>query len=193
MVVNGNINTLQKLIKKNILLLNNDLPDNFGSIWVTGEELHQRLLHAGVDISLTLEMVQDALRNSNRGEVFLKKWEYSGVDYFRSAVAHLKDVTNSPMEQRLKGKGGSPNRRININPIRDYFKSSNNSHFRLVNDALLKLEVALEEERERERSKSNNDELFNSIQLTSGQLTYFNIFVFQFRQAGRDKINGNSV
>jgi hypothetical protein len=45
---------LDLLIKKHILLLNNELPPTEASIWVTSKELHQRLrlIHTGVRKSL---------------------------------------------------------------------------------------------------------------------------------------------
>ena len=46
---------LDVLIKKHILLLNNELPPTVAYIWVTSKELHQRLIHMGVRKSLTLE------------------------------------------------------------------------------------------------------------------------------------------
>ena len=64
-----------KVIKKGILLLNNDLPEEFSSYWVTAEDLWRRLLHVGVRKSLTLELVYDALRRNNNNQSFLKVWE----------------------------------------------------------------------------------------------------------------------
>ena len=60
------------VLRKYILPLNNALPEEFGIYWVVAEEIHQRLIHAGVRSSLILEMVEDALRNNNRGEKMLR-------------------------------------------------------------------------------------------------------------------------
>ena len=54
-------------IKKLIFFLNNALPDENASIWVKAEEIHERLIHAGVSRSLPLHLVQE-LRNHHLGQ-----------------------------------------------------------------------------------------------------------------------------
>ena len=59
-----------------ILPLTNALPEEFGTFWVTADEMHQRLLHLGVRHSLSREMVLEALRRNNAGHKMVAKWEY---------------------------------------------------------------------------------------------------------------------
>ena len=50
-----------------------------GSTKKTPKEIHERMIYGGVDRSLKLSSVDKALKNYNRGEEHLKKWEY-GVE-----------------------------------------------------------------------------------------------------------------
>ncbi len=59
------------VIRKTILLLNNDLPYDVSIYWVTAEELWRRLIHSGVRKSLTLIMVQESLKRNNKDQVHL--------------------------------------------------------------------------------------------------------------------------
>ena len=52
-------------LKKQLLILNNKLPQEIGKLWVTSNELHERLIHAGVHPSLRFEIVQDAIKPFN--------------------------------------------------------------------------------------------------------------------------------
>ena len=99
-----------KVIKKGILLLNNDLPEEYSSYWVTAEDLWRRLLHVGVRKSLTLELVYDALRRNNNNQSFLKVWEYNGTRFFRSAIGNTEDNNTIPLGQRLNQTTGRWNR-----------------------------------------------------------------------------------
>ncbi len=70
---------LLAVIKKGILLINNDLPQEFSSYWVTAKDLWRRLLHVGVRKSLTLELVHNALWRNNKNQSYLKVWVYNGT------------------------------------------------------------------------------------------------------------------
>eukprot|EP00986_Skeletonema_menzelii_P000440 scaffold128_cov140-Skeletonema_menzelii.AAC.16 len=65
--------TINGQVKKSILTLNHYLPAEKGELWVTSIEMHQRLIHCGVHRSLSLEMVESALRTANRGDCILRK------------------------------------------------------------------------------------------------------------------------
>ncbi len=131
---------LETAIKQNILPLNNTLPDDLASIWLTSEEFYERLIFAGVDRSLTMPMFHSALKYFNHNQINIAVWKYSGVNYFRSKKANDEDETNEvPLKQRFKWKGG-PQNRINCNPPRGYFASHSNGLLTTINDALLKLE-----------------------------------------------------
>jgi len=60
-------------IHKAILLLNNALLTNLACIWMTAEELQERLAHAGVSNILKLSFVVDALRLYNHNDCFMAK------------------------------------------------------------------------------------------------------------------------
>ena len=67
--------------KKDIIALILLLPYGIGRIWVTGEEIHSRLIHLGVRRSLKLHHVQEALQRNNQNEKFLKTREYNDTLY----------------------------------------------------------------------------------------------------------------
>ena len=106
---------------KSLILLNNYLPEDYGSIWVTDEEIRDRLLHCGVHNSLTVDMVQSALRSSNRGNVFLKKREFNGTSYY--VPTKFADDSIVPTDQRFTNASRDRARRIHINPDKDYFST----------------------------------------------------------------------
>ena len=72
-----------------ILPLNNALPEEFGTFWVTAEEMHQRLLHVGVRRSLSRAMVSEALRRNNIGRKMVAVWEYQKEHWYRSTKSAL--------------------------------------------------------------------------------------------------------
>ena len=92
-------------IRKSILPLNNALPSSVASIWMAPEEIHERLLMAGVMKGLTMCMLTDALRLNNNGKAFMTKTVHCNIVYYRSTVAHMNDRTKSvPMQQCFRGK-----------------------------------------------------------------------------------------
>jgi hypothetical protein len=124
-----------------VLPLNNALPDDIQHYWVTIQELHQRLIHAGVPESLTLSHVQNALRYNNRNNKYVVKWEFGGVSYYRSVNAHIKEGDNitCPSDQRFRGTTSTGSQhRIFINPEHNYFRCSGapNSYFTEIIKAL---------------------------------------------------------
>jgi hypothetical protein len=147
------LSTINAAIRKHVIPLNNSLPDEFGRMWVTGEEIHGRLVHSGVHRTLKLSHVQDALQHNNTGEMFLKPWEYGGNLYFRPTLIYNEYPNELPLQQRFKQKqkAGRQNR-ININPERNYFITHRNRHFDGINEQLEKLEE--EEEADMMRKKS---------------------------------------
>ena len=81
--------------RKAILPLNNTLPEDLACIWVTPEELHERLVHAGVSNTLKLSFVVDALKLYNADDCFMAKTVHNSVNYYRCNDEHLSYITNS--------------------------------------------------------------------------------------------------
>ena len=79
------LDKLKKELKKDILILNNELPADLGKLWVNCKELHGRLIHAGVDQYLDLDTVQDAIQRVNIGQKYLAARKFEGIRYFRSS------------------------------------------------------------------------------------------------------------
>ena len=184
-------------IKENILLLNNALPDEVSRYWVTTEELRDRLVHSGVSVSLTLDLVSDAVRRYNKNDEKLKVWRYADVNYYRSTVAHVNDKQNteSPLESRYKpedGKQGGkkfttgrPNR-LDINPQRDYFKNCNNARLTTINNALDELE-----QQQSTRAREETRGRFISVMLSSitfAEVTVLTLLLQMIRQQLQQKL-----
>ena len=74
--MSNRIKSLETIVKKKILLLNNDLPDDLGEYWLTVDELRERLIYSGVLSSLDVSLVISALQHFNREELFMKRWDY---------------------------------------------------------------------------------------------------------------------
>jgi hypothetical protein len=97
------LNSAELVIRKHILLLNNDLPLDVSFYWVTAEELWLGLLHSGVRKSLTLLiMVQESLKRNNKDEVHLKVWKFGRAVWFRSAMLNHCESKELPLGQRVK-------------------------------------------------------------------------------------------
>ena len=101
------IKSLEAIVKRKILLLNNDLPEALGGYWLTVDELRDRLIFSGVSSSLDVSLLISALQHFNRGENLMKRWDYQGKVYYRSMLAHLRDKSSTvPLQQRWKKRGG---------------------------------------------------------------------------------------
>jgi len=143
-------------VKKSILFLNHYLPADKGTLWVTPNEMRDRLVHCGVYHSLTVDMVTNALRRSNNGEKILWKNEFGKVVYYVPSI--YPKSSEQPNAQRFKAKGGRE-QRIQINPERNYFKSCADAkhHLERVNNALDEL-AEVEEERQQPDSEAPEEE-----------------------------------
>ena len=151
--------------------LNNALPSNLLSIWLTTVEIHEMLLMAGVRRSSTVVMIADALRLSNNNELFMAMNKHGGTTYFYSKMAHLSDVRKSvPMQQRFSVTTTGRKRRVHCNPVRDYFIDSNNQHFGIINHALRELEGKEKKQKAKEmEQKEREQRKFCYNNLFSGQ------------------------
>jgi hypothetical protein len=129
------------VIKRGILLLNNDLPPESSSYWLIAKDLWKRLHHVGVRKSLTLEIVHDALWRYNNNQEHLKVWEYIGIRFFQLATVNCDDSNVLPLGQRLNDKTGRWHC-VNYSPVENYFVGSGNKNLFAVNNALKQLEDA---------------------------------------------------
>ena len=150
----ASIKKKQALIKRNILQLNNKMPESVASFWVTTEEMHDRLIHAGVSRLLRLDHVKDAVKRFNTNGIFLAVHTQSNTQYYRSQRHHAKDEGTVAIDQRYKPitpkkmskaasiipKSTSPKARLSIKPERDYFKGESIPEFESINMALENLE-----------------------------------------------------
>jgi hypothetical protein len=132
-------------VKLGIIRLNNSLPQEQASIWVTTSEMRDRLVHCGVDRSLTAEMISQVVRALNKEDVYLKVRKYNGANYYMPTQYFDEDITSLPNKQRFKDSMAGRGSRLNILPMRDYFLGSGDEQHRLdihtVNNALRDLEL----------------------------------------------------
>ena len=116
--VRGNLNS-------KILRLNNILPEEKASLWVTATEIRDRLVYCGVHRSLTVEMVETALAKGNRGEKILMKRQFKRFSYYVPQVYAVKIDHVTPNDQRFtKTSKGGRGKRINIVPEQGWFLTS---------------------------------------------------------------------
>ena len=124
-----------------VLPLNNALPDDLQYLWVTVQEMYERLVYAGVPQSLTLSHVQNALRYKNRNDKHVVMRKFGGVSYYRSVNANVEEGDNitCPSDQRFRGATSTGSQhRIFIYPERNYFRGSGapNSYFTTITKVL---------------------------------------------------------
>jgi hypothetical protein len=167
----ASVHSITTAVIKHVIPLNNSLPVDVLKIWVNAEEIHARLIFAGVHSSLSLQMVEAALRHHNRAERFLVKKEYAKINYYRSATSDINDPDNTgPYDQRFRHKA-KMERNININPSRDYFKQTDNLHFINMNLALEQLEQKEFDEwkKELEDRKIKREQMSREVDLIFGK------------------------
>lgn len=66
-----------------ILSFNSDLPEENSTLWVTVDEMHNRLMKGGVDRSFTIEMLKYGLHRANRGNMYLLRRPDDKETYYR--------------------------------------------------------------------------------------------------------------
>ena len=121
-----------------MLKIHNTLPEELGRIWVTVDEIRDRLVVGGVDRALTTSTVKAALKGNNDGELYLRQRPFLKVPYYRSSRLSDEDEV-LPDKQRFKSKAGKTNR-MQLNPSPDYFTEVCGHEVRVMNFALIKYE-----------------------------------------------------
>ena len=124
-------------------------------MWVTADEMHQRLHHLGVRRSLSREMVSGALNRNNDGQKMVAVWKYQDERWYRSKAVHVADAV--PLDQRSQRNGRQKRVGKIIFPPANYFERTQNRHFAALNEALEDLEREREREREEARQKAEED------------------------------------
>ena len=79
---NGSGGLLDGDTRKSLLVINQFLPSEQGSLWATTKELRDRLVVCGVRRELTLAHVAAALKTSNKELKFFKNRRYNKINYF---------------------------------------------------------------------------------------------------------------
>ncbi len=100
----------ETIIKKGILILNNDLPLDVSTYWLTAEDLRNWLIHSGVRKLLSLEMVYGSLRQYIYKQAHLKVRTYNNTQFYQSAIANAGESNILPVGQRVNDKTGRWNR-----------------------------------------------------------------------------------
>jgi len=126
-------------LKQSLLFLYSLFPEPLLRIWVTPDELRLRLILGGVDESLKIEHIHDALQHHNRSFIFLTAHPYAGVKYYRPTSIHLSCSNDLPNGQRFKNKATGVQNRVNLSPDRDCLRSSDAVRLQQVNEILVKL------------------------------------------------------
>ena len=95
-------------VLKSILELNLLIPDDNNSYWVTAAEMRDRLVHCGVDKSLTLEMLRQAIKQVNRDGCYLIRRREGNEAYQLVVPApslQIENINPAPSIPNVFGKG----------------------------------------------------------------------------------------
>ena len=105
-------------VQKKLLCFNSALPRKNMELWVTIEEMRERLIHIGVDRMLSIEMIQTAIKQVGNGLITRRRdW---GTSYYRPSL--LDHEAGTPLDQRTKLAGYL--NRLPIYPPKDFLKDS---------------------------------------------------------------------
>lgn len=139
---------LDKLILKNILLLNNNIPEANAKYWVTVDEMRERLVGCGVDKVLTVDIIADALKWANRGGCLLTNRKDGRTNYYRPAC--YSHEAGAPSDQRINLAGS---KRVPISPDRNFYKTKKDTSEMLdmVNRALVTFDNECEVQHKQQR------------------------------------------
>ncbi len=134
-------------ISQSLILLNLFLPENNKLVWVTTEEMRDRLIHCGVHKLLSVDILAKAINNANRGSNFLTRTSMGRINFYRPAELAGKPGT---LKDQHASENGPPHRRFCIFPsCTGYFpmnlKTNVGVMLKNVNDALMRLSNSLEE------------------------------------------------
>jgi len=140
---------------KLILVLQSDLPEECGKLWVTVDEMRQRLVEAGVYNILTNELVDTATKEANWDGLLSRRTQgkdHTGGAYYPPSVYAL--IPGAPLVQRNRFSGRK-SRGLSILPPKDYFHLSPDALDRVArsNQALVYHDAALKNYRKDEAVK----------------------------------------
>jgi len=134
-----------KRVMLSLLELTNHFPHDKQKIWVTSAEIRDRLVHAGVHISLDVGIITNALNRFNKNETYMLKHREGNEWYFRP-LSFASD-TDVPKFQRAQ--------RVVILPERDFLKKSQAAEeLKSVNEWLLEHSVSVAHAKKEENQRS---------------------------------------
>ena len=138
---------LKPQFMKSLLSLNGDIPDVNSMIWITLDEMRDRLVEGGVDRSLTIELLQSAVTLHNRGERFLSRRAHDNIKCYRPSK--YQHIDGTPVDQRSTVGGRKQmNRNLPIHPPKNYFLDTPGTIYKvnLLNEALIEYENKIADE-----------------------------------------------
>ena len=110
---------MERGLLKALLLLNGNLPPENAKIWITVEEMRDRLVHCGVHRSVSTDHLVQALTRVNKGEGLLARRREKGTAFYRPSLCHGDQITHIDQRLQIKGRGS----RLPVNPEQDYLKT----------------------------------------------------------------------
>jgi hypothetical protein len=118
-------------IQRSLILLNHYLPENNKLVWVTIEEMRDRLVHCGVDKSLSIDLLAKALKHANRELSLLTQTKMGRIQFYRPV--EFAGEPGTPKDQRAS-ENGPPHRGLfTISPsCNDYFQLHPNKNVVLI-------------------------------------------------------------
>lgn len=141
---------------KALLQLNAFSPSENRELWLTIDELRQRLIFGGVHASLSTDMLQHALTHCNKGQPYMETRRDGAASTMFYRPSGLQDDSVTPVDQRHRLSGASARGLPILPPNRGYLEShspKSGGKLSVVNDALAELAADLDEYR-REQKKA---------------------------------------
>ena len=138
---------LEFVYHKCILSLNGELSDKNAIVWVTVDEMRDRLICGGVTPVLSKELLELSLLRGNAVGNFLLRRVYKNISYYRPSS--FQDAAGTPHDQRRRPSGQRV-RNVPISPPRDYFlggdvQPATNTKVSYLNNALMEYDTTLME------------------------------------------------
>lgn len=143
---------LESKVYKLLLSLNSFYRSENMILWITIDELRERLVYSGVHPSLTTDMLQVALTRMNKGNSFMVKRKDGHTSFYRSALCLHE--SGAPLDQRTNLSTGYSKRLPILPDCRDYLKTHPDAvdKVEFINKALLQYQndnTAYEQEQRR--------------------------------------------
>jgi hypothetical protein len=100
-------------ITRPLIFLNHFLPEENKLVWVTIEEMRDRLVHCGVNKLLCVDLLAKSIRHAHQGGGILARTFMGRIQFYRPV--EFAGQPGTPKDQ-CSSENGPPHRRLSISP-----------------------------------------------------------------------------